>query len=77
MPALKGQEIMRAGAIGVPRPWLQAQIDRDQVSPHCVKCGGSMSAELRARFGHDTHICCDPHDPVGPVELAACRVAIA
>lgn len=75
MPNLRGEEIMRAGIIGVPSPLLQAQMDRDKASPHCVKCGNPMSELLRRLYGHDTHICCDPHDPIGPAELAACRRA--
>lgn len=75
-PKLRGEEIMRSGVISVLPDWLQRQIARDKVSPRCAKCGGAMSADLRARFGHETHICCDPHDPVSPAELAACRPVI-
>lgn len=56
------------------RPETIAAIERDKVSPRCAKCKNPMSRELHDRFGHDTHICCDPHDPVGPAELAACQV---
>lgn len=73
MPKLRGEEISRAGVNRVLPDWLQAHVDRDKVAPRCAKCFWSMSAVLRARFGHETHICCDPHDPVGPAELAACR----
>ena len=76
-PKLRGDEITRSGSLSVEAMplWLALQIERDKVSPRCEKCKNPMSRELHDRFGHDTHICCDPHDPVGPAELAACRSA--